>query len=397
MNRFSVDLETNDSRAFIAIKQLCQTLLSVVARLAVIGTQAPIVCALACGAEVVLIFIIRYVIRATILSRQYESTRLSRLIQHLTETLDSAGMIRCYHVMEKFCAIFRRLMNDYLEAFNAFILSYSFTRLIVAVFGVLVILFAMVIVVLPNQGEAESSPSVGLSLLSALTVPFSMTGVFFVIFWGVLSFVALERALEYTEIPTEEDTPRAIESTSADANVLNPRLFLEPYDGLWPSRGVVRFQHFSASYRPGIVEDALKDICFEAHAGEKVAVVGRTGAGKSSLVLALLRMIERTSGSITIDGTDIYNVSLRRLRSAIAIIPQMDQDTDRRVQTALRESFSHCTLITIAHRIDTILDYDRVVVMGDGRVMEYGPVHELLADRRSTFRSMVIGAGIPLE
>nr|XP_037281018.1 putative uncharacterized protein YKR104W [Rhipicephalus microplus] len=402
------------------------------------------------------------------------------VLQQLTETLDSVGMIRCYRVMEKFCDRYRRLMNDYFEAFNTFILSYSFTRLIVTIFGVLVILLTIVIVVVPSRGNEEAAASVGLSFLSALTVPFAMTGVSLVIFWGVLSFVALERALEYTELPVEEDTSCGL-STSCELKILNPRLFLEPYDGLWPSRGVVKFQHFSASYRPGIQEDVLKDICFEAYTGEKVAVVGRTGAGKSTLVLALLRIIQRTSGSITIDGIDIGNVPLKRLRSAVAVIPQdpslfcgtlrenldpqgsksdtelwcalrkvglekftksnqgglslllaekgenlsagqrqlvsfarallrgtrilvldeatsqMDQDTDRRVQTTLRESFSHCTLITVAHRIDTILDYDRVVVMEDGRVLEYGHVYDLLADQRSTFRSMALSAGIQLE
>ncbi|KAH8020287.1 hypothetical protein HPB51_000057 [Rhipicephalus microplus] len=387
----------------------------------------------------------RYVIRATTISRQYESTRLSMVLQQLTETLDSVGMIRCYRVMEKFCDRYRRLMNDYFEAFNTFILSYSFTRLIVTIFGVLVILLTIVIVVVPSRGNEEAAASVGLSFLSALT-----------------------------------DTSCGL-STSCELKILNPRLFLEPYDGLWPSRGVVKFQHFSASYRPGIQEDVLKDICFEAYTGEKVAVVGRTGAGKSTLVLALLRIIQRTSGSITIDGIDIGNVPLKRLRSAVAVIPQdpslfcgtlrenldpqgsksdtelwcalrkvglekftksnqgglslllaekgenlsagqrqlvsfarallrgtrilvldeatsqMDQDTDRRVQTTLRESFSHCTLITVAHRIDTILDYDRVVVMEDGRVLEYGHVYDLLADQRSTFRSMALSAGIQLE
>nr|XP_050027939.1 multidrug resistance-associated protein 1-like [Dermacentor andersoni] len=481
LNRFSVDLEMNDSRAFVAMKQVYQTLLGVIARLAVIGTQAIIVFLLACGAEIILVFILRHVITAAIIGRQYESTRLSRLLQHLTETLDSVGMIRCYRVMEKFCARFRRLMNDYTEAFNAFILSYSFTRLIVTFFGVLVIFLAVIVVVVPNQGDPQSAATVGLSLLSALTVPFAMTGVFMVLFWAVLGFVALERALEYTELPIEEDTLCEIGLPSGKLNMPNARIFLEPYDGLWPTQGVVKFQDFSASYRPGVVEDTLKDICFEANAGEKVAVVGRTGAGKSSLVLALLRMIQRTSGAITIDGTDIYDVPLKRLRSAIAIIPQdpslfcgtlrenldpqgrmpdselwgalqkvgleeftrsnpsglsfliaekaenlsagqrqlvsfarallrgtkilvldeatsqMDQETDRRVQATLRESFSHCTLITIAHRIDTILDYNRVVVMGDGRVIECGHIYDLLADRGSTFRSMAAGAGIPLE
>ncbi|KAL3217736.1 hypothetical protein MRX96_050944 [Rhipicephalus microplus] len=256
-----------------------------------------------------------------------------------------------------------------------------------------------------------------------------MTGVSLVIFWGVLSFVALERALEYTELPVEEDTSCGL-STSCELKILNPRLF----------SGTIR----RPLAQPGC------HICFEAYTGEKVAVVGRTGAGKSTLVLALLRIIQRTSGSITIDGIDIGNVPLKRLRSAVAVIPQdpslfcgtlrenldpqgsmsdaelcagqrqlvsfarallrgtkilvldeatsqMDQDTDRRVQTTLRECFSHCTLITVAHRIDTILDYDRVVVMEDGRVLECGPIYDLMADQRSTFRSMALSAGIQLE
>ncbi|XP_037520796.2 multidrug resistance protein mrp-7-like [Rhipicephalus sanguineus] len=250
---------------------------------------------------------------------------------------------------------------------------------------------------------------------------------------------------------------------------------------MWPSKGVVSFENFSASYRPGIADDTLKDISFVAEAGQKLAVVGRTGAGKSSLVLALLRMIQRTSGVITIDGIDINTVPLKRLRTAISVIPQdysmftgtlrenldpegnhsdevlwrvlrsvhlsdfvekspeglsfcvsqkgetlsagqrqlvalarallratrilvldeatsqMDSDTERRVQASLRESFSHCTIITIAHRIDTILDYDRVVFMGDGRVLETGGVQDLLSDPCSAFRSISISAGIDVD
>ncbi|KAK8769027.1 hypothetical protein V5799_014507, partial [Amblyomma americanum] len=436
LNRFSVDLEMNDSRAFVAYKQLFQSLLCVIGRLAVIGTQAPIVFALAFSAELVLVISMRCLIRGSVIGRLYESTRLSKVLQHLAETLDSVGVIRCYQVMDRFCLQFRRLLNDYAEAFNVFFLCYSFSRLLFTFAGVLVIILTMAIVVVPNHGQSASASTVGLSVLSSFT------------------------------------------ETATESQWLNPRLFLEPFDEFWPKRGVVKFDHFSASYRPGVGDDALKDICFEAHAGEKVAVVGRTGAGKSSLVLALLRIIQRTSGAITIDGTGIYDVPLKRLRSAIAIIPQdpslfcgtlrenldppssrsdaelwsvlrtvglddfvdngaeglsftisekgdnlsagqrqlvslarallraakilvldeatssMDPETDRRIQATLRESFSHCTLITIAHRIDSILDYDRVVVMDDGRVVECGRSEDLLADPRSRFRQMVTEAGL---
>ncbi|CAN8006411.1 unnamed protein product, partial [Ixodes pacificus] len=76
---------------------------------------------------------------------------------------------------------------------------------------------------------------------------------------------------------------------------------------------------------------------------------------------------------------------------------QMDGDTDRLIQTTLRESFAGCTLLTIAHRINTILDYDKILVMGAGRVLEYGPVYQLLADKNSHFNEMATKAGMLTE
>ncbi|XP_037501922.1 ATP-dependent lipid A-core flippase-like [Rhipicephalus sanguineus] len=76
---------------------------------------------------------------------------------------------------------------------------------------------------------------------------------------------------------------------------------------------------------------------------------------------------------------------------------QMDSDTERRVQASLRESFSHSTVITITHRIDTILDYDRVVVMGNGGALATGGVRDLLSNPRSVFRSTAISAGINVD
>ncbi|EEC02905.1 ABC transporter, putative [Ixodes scapularis] len=73
---------------------------------------------------------------------------------------------------------------------------------------------------------------------------------------------------------------------------------------------------------------------------------------------------------------------------------QMDGDTDRLIQTTLRESFAGCTLLAIAHRIHTVLDYDKILVMGDGKVLEYGPVDQLLGDDHSLFGAMARKAGV---
>ncbi|KAK8756390.1 hypothetical protein V5799_000908 [Amblyomma americanum] len=479
-NRFSVDLEVNDSRVFLPYKLLFQNVFYVLGSLAVIGVQAPIVFGLTCGAEAVLLFIMRHVLRANIMGRQFESTRASLVLQHLTETLECVGLMRCYNVTQRFCARFRRHMTSYLEAYNVLALFIGLSSLLITFCGQLIIVLTTAIAIIPAHGDPTSTADIGLSLVSSITVSFAMQAVFEAVFWTVQGDVAFKRALEYTDIPAEEER----EATSSRKAVMQPSIFGSPgtlslsCENNWPSRGEVIFNHYCASYRPGITDDTLKDISFVARPGEKVAIVGRTGAGKSSLVLALLRMIQRTSGTITIDDTDISTVPLKRLRAAVSVIPQdsclfrgtlrdnldpegshtemelktvidsvqmsdfvegcsegmffaisekggnlsagqrqlvalarallrqtrvlvldeatsqMDPDTERRVQATLRRSFAHCTLITIAHRIETIMDYDRVVIMGEGRVLESGRPIDLLANERSTFRSMALSAGI---
>ncbi|XP_037529176.1 ATP-binding cassette sub-family C member 3-like [Rhipicephalus sanguineus] len=209
-----------------------------------------------------------------------------------------------------------------------------------------------------------------------------------------------------------------------------------------------------------------------------VGIVGRTGAGKSSLVLALLRVIRATSGRILVDGVDIASIPLSRLRTAITVIPQdpclvdgtlranldprechsdeelnkvlqqthlasyvqrqpgglrlrtgpggehlsvgqrqlvclarallrrpkilvldeatsqMDGDTDSLIQATLRESFAASTVLTVAHRIHTVLDYDKILVMGDGKVLEFASVQDLLRDPSSIFSNMARCAAI---
>ncbi|KAJ3277412.1 Multidrug resistance-associated protein 4, partial [Borealophlyctis nickersoniae] len=216
---------------------------------------------------------------------------------------------------------------------------------------------------------------------------------------------------------------------------------------------------------------------FVVEGGEKVGVVGRTGAGKSSIISALLRLVEPTSGTILIDGVDVCKIGLHDLRSRIAIIPQdpvlfsgtvrsnldpfgqyTDQDlwdvldrsnlksavaaspggldstvaengenwstgqrqllclaramlrrakviildeatasvdlaTDEFIQTAIRRDFASATILTIAHRLNTIADYDRVLVLDHGKVKEYDSPAALLANPGSVFAGMVAETG----
>eukprot|EP00058_Branchiostoma_floridae_P018052 XP_002603541.1 hypothetical protein BRAFLDRAFT_280495 [Branchiostoma floridae] len=240
----------------------------------------------------------------------------------------------------------------------------------------------------------------------------------------------------------------------------------------WPSEGRVRFQKYNMRYREGLPL-VLKDVSFSTRPSEKVGIVGRTGSGKSSLGVALFRLGEAASGSISIDDVDISTIGLEDLRSKLSIIPQdpvlfvgtvrynldpfeqysddqiwsalerthmkqaisglqhqleapvvengdnfsvgerqllcmarallrhskilmldeataaIDPETDNLIQTTIREAFSDCTMLTIAHRLNTVLTCDRILVMEDGEVVEFDSPGSLLADANSHFHAMM--------
>ena len=230
------------------------------------------------------------------------------------------------------------------------------------------------------------------------------------------------------------------------------------------------------------MELVLRGIDFQVNPEEKIGICGRTGAGKSSLTLALFRIIEPAGGSIYVDNIDVTHLGLHDLRSKLAIIPQdpvlftgslrfnldplgdhsdanlwnvlqlshlknhvvqnlvqgldhevseggsnfsvgqrqliclarallrrakvlvldeataaVDPETDELIQTTIRKEFSHCTVLTIAHRLNTILDSDRILVLSKGQVEEVDSPLSLLKNPNSSFRSMAKDAGIALK
>ena len=241
----------------------------------------------------------------------------------------------------------------------------------------------------------------------------------------------------------------------------------------WPPAGEITFSNLRMRYRPGLPE-ALKDVNLRIDAGEHVAIVGRTGAGKSSIVNGLFRLTEASGGLISIDENDISQVSLQSLRSgALSIIPQetalfsgtvrsnldpfdahadatiwealrttglhrslhpsdviydqgtnlslgerqllalarvltrnsrilvcdeatasLDAETDDHIQEIMRRAFRTRTILCIAHRLRTVLWYDRVCVMEDGRVAELGSPIELFRTEGGIFRQMCMRVGI---
>jgi len=245
----------------------------------------------------------------------------------------------------------------------------------------------------------------------------------------------------------------------------------------WPQEGSIDFKNYQMRYRPGL-ELVLKGISFSVKPSEKIGIVGRTGAGKSSLTSSLFRLVEPAGGAIIIDGQDVSQIGLHDLREKLSIIPQdpvlfsgplrinldpfnihedeplwrslehanlhkfvrnqplglqhnieegganlsvgqrqlmclarallrksrvlvldeataaVDLDTDDLIQETIRREFKHCTVLTIAHRLKTILDYDRVLVLDKGMIAEFESPSSLLADKNSIFHGMAKDAGL---
>ena len=120
------------------------------------------------------------------------------------------------------------------------------------------------------------------------------------------NIVAVERIKEYSEV--EHEAPWTLPDEEVPQN--------------WPDKGAIDFEDFQVRYRDGLGL-VLKGITFHVNGGERVGIVGRTGAGKSSLSLCLFRLLEAAGGSIVIDGMDISKMGLHTLRSRLTIIPQV--------------------------------------------------------------------------
>ncbi|XP_070378170.1 ATP-binding cassette sub-family C member 3-like [Dermacentor albipictus] len=487
LNRLSTELDAIDSRLFIGCKQLLQSLTAGIARIIVTGLQVPTAAVLAALAVTFYLFAMVILAKASNMARRFESVHVARLLQHVAETRDTLSVIRSYGVEDRFGAHCYRLVDAAMTALQTLVDCLRCCRFLGGLCGFVVILASVVFAILPPgriQNVAADGSSVGLVLSSSMGVSLLVMASTGAVFFFVQTLVSFEKCLEYTRLPQEVDDDES-ESITDNARTIAKGcdsyqiIGIRPlHDTTWPSEGKLEFDHYSASYKPGILPDVLTNLSFVAHPREKVGVVGRTGAGKSSLLMAVLRVLKASAGCIRIDNVDITTVSLRRLRSVVTIIPQdpyltkgplrdvldptgshsdsdvwcalgqahltefvsrhsmnlrmdvgdggsnlsagqrqlvclarallrrprvllmdeatshMDGDTDRIVQATLRQSFAYCTVLTIAHRLETILDYDKILVMSKGRVVEYGSTQKLASNRNSALHTMLRQAGL---
>uniref|UniRef100_A0A0P5T3X6 ABC-type glutathione-S-conjugate transporter n=1 Tax=Daphnia magna TaxID=35525 RepID=A0A0P5T3X6_9CRUS len=461
VNRFAKDVDVVDNLIPSSIRTALLCFLSVVSTILVIGVGTPIFFAVAIPIGVLYYWIQNVYVATSRQLKRLESVSRSPIYSHFGETLTGATVIRAYGQEQRFIKESESRVDINQVCYYPSIVANRWLSVRLETIGNLVVLFASLFAVIEREKGTMDPGYVGLSITYALSITQTLNWFMRMTSEVETNIVAVERIKEYSE---------AVQEASWDHGKREP-------PNTWPEKGKVSFEKYEVRYREGL-DLVIKGISCEIEGGEKVGIVGRTGAGKSSLTLALFRIIEAAAGKITIDGIDIADLALHKLRSRLTIIPQdpvlfsgtlrmnldpfnsysdedvwtalehahlktfvkslpagleheaseggenlsvgqrqliclarallrktqvlildeataaVDLETDDLIQATIRKEFKEGTVITIAHRLNTILDSNRVMVLDKGEIKEYAPPDELLANKNSLFYSMARDAGL---
>ncbi|ANM61736.1 multidrug resistance-associated protein 11 [Arabidopsis thaliana] len=389
--------------------------------------------------------------------RRLDSVSRSPIYASFTETLDGSSTIRAFKSEEHFVGRFIEHLTLYQRTSYSEIIASLWLSLRLQLLGSMIVLFVAVMAVLGSGGNFPISfgtPGlVGLalsyaaplvSLLGSLLTSFTETE---------KEMVSVERVLQYMDVPQEE--------------VSGPQSLSDK----WPVHGLVEFHNVTMRYI-STLPPALTQISFTIQGGMHVGVIGRTGAGKSSILNALFRLTPVCSGEILVDGKNISHLPIRELRSCLAVVPQspflfqgslrdnldplglsedwriweildkckvkaavesvggldsyvkesgcsfsvgqrqllclarallksskilcldectanIDVHTASLLHNTISSECKGVTVITIAHRISTVVDLDSILILDRGILVEQGKPQHLLQDDSSTFSSFV--------
>ncbi|KAJ3093774.1 hypothetical protein HDU97_009045, partial [Phlyctochytrium planicorne] len=440
----------------------------------------------------------QYFVRTSRSLKRIDSVSRSPIFSHFSETLNGVMVIRAFNDVPRFNSEIHKRIDAYSRINMLFMFAYRWLSIRTQFIGSTILAVATYLILRAGVGRSLT----GLCITFAMNLTNLLFDLVLMQGWLDANMNSMERCNEYLKI--DQEAPEVIPENRPPQS--------------WPSEGRISIDGLRLKYGPDLPE-VLRGMSCEIGAMEKVAVVGRTGAGKSSLALALFRMVEPSGGNIRIDGVDILRIGLEDLRSRLTIIPQdpilftgtirtnldpfgvtpdadlwialkrshlitsipsasgsnppspvaaekklepetlkradgsdatlvieedaasnlslespdvsitldtdvaeggsnlsagqrqllclaramarksrvivmdeatasVDPETDSRIQQTLREEFSDCTVITIAHRLKTIVDYDRVIVLDAGQVVENASPFELIEKGDGVFRKM---------
>ncbi len=395
--------------------------------------------------------------------KRLDSVSRSPIYALLGETIDGVATIRAHASEPTLILRLKKMLDVQQNAYYLLCVAQCWLAIRLELVGTLVITLACLFPVYQHYihgADPQFAGLAGLAISYALAITQSLN-------WSVrmasdleASMISVERVRSYCNIETEAARETSLEKDLPES---------------WPNGGNIVFRDVSLRYRPGLPR-VLKGLNIEFPKRSKIGVVGRTGAGKSTLMVSLLRIVEVDSGKILIDGFDTKSIGLTKLRSNIAVIPQdpvlfsgtirsnldpfhqfqdeellsvltrvglftqstpsnsvaslaslslsqvqslqdvvkeggsnfsvgqrqllviarallsgasivimdeataaVDADTDARIQKVMRSEFADATCITVAHRINTIMDSDFILVMDNGQAAEFDTPQKLLS------------------
>ncbi|KAJ3720533.1 multidrug resistance-associated ABC transporter [Lentinula raphanica] len=458
LSRLSKDQDTLDTALMTTLMQFFITFSSVLGTIALVFYTFPLLGIIFAPMIVFYYFVSVYYRRSSVETKRLDSLMRSALYSSYSETLTGLSTIRAY----------REQARSVVDAQNgldlenrAYYMTISLQRWLSIRLDFLGNLLILGIALFAAGFRATVNPSkigVVLSYTLSITQIFSEMVSQYAI--SEQNMNAVERILVYAELPSEGDP-----TTSNDP------------PPSWPESGRIEFNNVQLAYRKGLPL-VLNGVTFNVHPGEKIGIVGRTGAGKSSLIQALLRMVELEGGKIEIDGFNTRDIGLDVLRGKLALVPQdsvlflgtlrenldpmgtrtdselisalqrawllprdgmkdsvaeakfsldatvgnegsnfsagekqllalcralvknsriiildeatssVDVETDAKLQRTIQSEFSTSTLLCIAHRLNTIAYYDRIIVMDAGQIAEFDTVLNLFDREDSIFRSL---------
>jgi len=303
MNRFSKDIESVDQEIAPVAVGVVHCLASIITIVVLISVITPGFLIAAFFISILYFLIGMFYINSSRDLKRLESVQRSPLYQQFGETMSGMTTIRAYGDERRFI---RENLNRVNTHNRPFIYLWGANRWLafrVDVVGALVAFSTGVFVVL-NVGKIDAGAA-GLAMTYAVT--FTENVLWFVRLYASneQNMNSVERIKEYLDV--DQEAPPIVEDNRPPAN--------------WPSRGSVEFIGYSTRYRKDF-DLVLKNVTFKVLSGEKVGVVGRTGAGKSSLALALFRALEAEHGKILVDNVDIGQIGLQDLRENIVMVPQ---------------------------------------------------------------------------
>ncbi|KAL8042899.1 hypothetical protein ABFX02_09G082600 [Erythranthe guttata] len=387
--------------------------------------------------------------------RRLDSVSRSPIYASFTETLDGSSTIRAFDSVDYFLFRFMQHVQIYQRTSYTEIFASLWLSLRLQLLAAFIVSFVAVMAIIGAHGYIPvnmGTPGlVGLALSYASPIV-SLLGSFLTSFTETeKEMVSVERVIQYMNIPQEKLTGE----NAIDSN--------------WPSKGEIQFQNVTLRYMPTL-PPALFDVTFNIHGGSRIGIVGRTGAGKSSILNILFRLNPICAGRVLVDGLNIGRVPVRDLRSKIAIVPQtpflfegslranldpfetrddekiwnilekccikeeieasggldvrvkeagttfsvgqrqllclarallksskvlcldectanVDTQTAYKLQKAISSECQSRTIITIAHRISTVMTMDKIFIFDQGVLVEEGNPQLLVHDESSRFSS----------